>query len=301
MDHHRVVLQNRTALQATVDFGVRELGCAQWQPTAGSDAAAELVNAETGPGGMWGQNPPLTAYAAANLMMTGALDNLTSLHQMLDDTMPVIAPTIVARSAVEIASTVWWLMEPRIGVRRRVCRELVISLTSARRAGQVARGMQATGYHTGDSQLSSAVSDALQQERHVLQRITDLGIVPPTGRPFEPAIEGERASNATDATGAMLRAVVPANAPPDFVYRTYSAVMHGELYGLMNFMTPDISSSASRLLHWHLPPDVLDSTIQVAMAAFKQAYERIRKVMGWGMLAGDLWEVKVRRIYRDAG
>ena len=122
MDHHCVVLQNRAALQATIDFGVRELGFAQWQPMAGSEAAAELANTETGPGGLWGQNPPLTAYAAANLMMTGVLDNLTSLHQMLDDEMPVLGPTIVARSAIEIASTVWWLMEPRIGVRRRACR-----------------------------------------------------------------------------------------------------------------------------------------------------------------------------------
>jgi len=97
----------------------------------------------------------------------------------------------------------------------------------------------------------------------------------------------------------MLRAVVPANAPPDFVYRTYSAITHGELYGLMNFMTPGASSSGSALLHWYLPPDVLGSTIQVTIAAFKQTYERIRKVMGWGMLAGDLWEAKIRRIYRN--
>jgi hypothetical protein len=299
MDHHRVVLENRATLQATADFGLRELSPAVWSATAGSEAAAEMANAETGPGGPWGEEPPRTAYAAANLMMTGVLDNLTSLQQMLADTMPVIGPTIVARSAIEIASTVWWLMEPRIGVRRRVCRELVISLTSARRAGQVARGMQAAGYHASGPQVGSAVSDALQQEARVLQRITDLGISMPTGRHFEPVIGGEQASNATDATGAMLRAVVPANAPPDFVYRTYSAITHGEIYGLMNFMAPGVSSSGSPLLHWYLPPDVLDSTVQVTIAAFKQAYERIRKVMGWGMLAGDLWEVKVRRIYRN--
>jgi len=258
-----------------------------------------MANTETGPGGLWRQGPPMTAYAAANLMMTGVLDNLSCLHQILDETMPVIGPTVVARSAIEIASTAWWLMEPRIGVRRRVCRELVISLISARRAGQVARGMQSTGYHTSGPQVGNAVSDALQQEARVTQRITDLGIGPLTGRTYEPVIEGEQASNATAATGAMLRAVVPANAPPDFVYRTYSAITHGELYGLMNFMTPGVPSSGSALLDWYLPPDVLDSTIQVTIAAFKQTYGRIRKVMGWGMLAGDLWEAKIRRIYRN--
>jgi hypothetical protein len=38
---------------------------------------------------------------------------------------------------------------------------------------------------------------------------------------------------------------------------------------------------------------------QVTIAAFRQTYGRIRKVMGWGMLAGDLWETKIRRIYRS--
>ena len=66
----------------------------------------------------------------------------------------------------------------------------------------------------------------------------------------------------------------------------------------MNFMAPGVSPSGSPILHWYLPPDVLDSTVQLTIAAFSQTYQRIRKVMGWGVLAGDLWENKVRRIYR---
>lgn len=159
--------------------------------------------------------------------------------------------------------------------------------------------MRDTGYHTSGPEVGAAVSDALQQETRVLQRIADLGISLPTGGRFEPAIEGEQADRATDAIGAMLRTVIPANAPPDFVYRTYSAIAHGELYGLMNFMTPSESPDESPLLNWDLQPEVLDSTIQLAIAAFKQVYDRIRKVMGWGMPAVDLWEVKVRRIYRN--
>ena len=298
MDHHSVVLESRAALQATVEFGMKELGPAKWQPAAGSQADTEMSSTEFGPAGPWGQDPPLTVYAAANLMMTGVLDDLCSLHQLLDDTMPVMGPTIVTRSVVEIASTAWWLMEPGIGVRRRVCRELVASLTSAQRAKQVATKIQAAGFHTGSTDLGFAVQDALQQEDRVRQRIDDLGISPPTGRRFDPEIEGEKAASATDATGAMLKAIAPANAPPDFLYRVYSAVMHGEVYGLMNFMAPGVSSTASSMLNWYLPPDVLDTTIQVAISAFQQAYLRIRKVMGWGLLAGDLWDSKVRRIYR---
>lgn len=288
MDHRSVVSENRAALQATLDFGSRHLGSAKWEPEPGSEAAAELSNTETRQGGdPWGEDPPRTAYAAANLMMTGVLDDLASLQRLLGDQMPVIGPTVVARSAIEIASGVWWLMEPGIGVRRRVCRELVLSLTSARRARQVGEEFQARGFQVGQE-----ITEALQQEARVLQRITGLGITPPTSPGFSPVIENERADSATDATAAMLRAVLPVSAPGEYVYRTYSAVTHGEFYGLMNFMAPGVTSEGSKLLHWHLPPDVLDSTIQLAIAAFRESYQRISKVMGWGKLEGDLWEIK---------
>jgi hypothetical protein len=294
MDHQSVVAENRAALHATVDFGSRHLGPAKWEPEAGSEAAAEVSNTETRQGGdPWGEDPPRTAYAAANLMMTGVLDDLAGLRQLLDDKMSVIAPTVVGRSAIEIASGVWWLMEPGIGARRRVCREFVLSLTSARRAKQVAKEFQDKGFQVGQE-----ITDASQQEARVLQRIAGLGIAAPSSG-YSPKIGNEQAESATAATAAMLKSVLPASVPGEFVYRTYSAVTHGEIYGLMNFMAPGITSDGGTLLHWHLPPEVLDSTIQLAIAAFREAYRRINQVMGWGKLEGDLWEIKLRKIYNS--
>lgn len=287
-----VALQGREALEATVRFGSRHLGPAKWEPEPGSEAAAEIANAEVRQGGdPWGEAPPRTAYAAANLMMTGVLDNLTSIHKLLGVEMPVIGPTVVARSAIEIASGAWWLMEPGIGARRRVCRELALSLESARRARQVAEEYQALGV-----QADQEITKALQQEAGVLQRIAGLGIAPPSSG-IAPRVEGEKAEPATDATAAMLKAVLPGTVPGTSVYRTYSAVTHGTVYGLMNFMDPEVAADGSTLLNWHLPPDVLDSTVHLAIAAFGQAYRRINKVMGWGKLERDLWEIKLRKVY----
>jgi hypothetical protein len=294
MDHEHVVSEGQEALEATLRFGTRHLGPAKWEPEPGSQAAAELANTETRQSGdPWGEDPPRTVYAAANLMMTGVMDDLTSIHRLLGDQMPVIGPTVMARSAIEIASGVWWLMEPGIGVRRRVCRELALSLTSARRAKQIAEEFQASGFQVGQE-----ITDASQQETKVLQRITDLGITPPSSG-YSPMIENERAKSATEATAEMLKAVLPASAPGQYVYRTYSAVTHGEIYGLMNFMALGVMSDGSTLLHWHLSPEVLDSTIQLAIAAFREAYQRINKVMDWGKLEGDLWEIKLRKIYNS--
>jgi DNA-binding transcriptional regulator YhcF (GntR family) len=290
----QVVIESVAALQTTMRFAERRLGAAKWEPASGSEAASELSNTETRHGGgPWGEDAPRTAYAAANLMMTGVVDNLGSLHQLLDDRMPVIGPTVVARSAIEIGAGAWWLMEPGIGVRRRVCRELALSLASARRAKQVAEEFQAKGFQVGP-----AITEALQQEARVLQRITDLGIATPTSG-YYPVIENEQAMKATVATAAMLKAILPANVPAQSIYHTYSAVTHGQIYGLLNFMAPGVTSDGSSLLHWHLPPDVLDSTIQMAIAAFREAYRRINKVMGWGKLEGDLWEIKLGKIYNS--
>ena len=100
VNHQSVVTENQAALQATLDFGSRKLGPARWEPTSASEAAAELTNTETRPGGdPWGEDPPRTSYAAANLMMTGVLDDLAALRQLLDEKMSVIGPTVVARSA----------------------------------------------------------------------------------------------------------------------------------------------------------------------------------------------------------
>ena len=118
----------------------------------------------------------------------------------------MIGPTVVARSAIEIGAGAWWLMEPGIGVRRRVCRELALSLASARRAKQVAEEFQAKGFQVGP-----AITEALQQEARVLQRITDLGIATPT-----PVLPGDReraGHEATVATAAMLKAILPATVP----------------------------------------------------------------------------------------
>lgn len=287
MDHQTVIEQNWDALAATVKFGQRLLREPKWEPEAGSEAAQELVNNEVDQNGQpWGDRPPRTAYSAANLMMTAVLDDLASLGRLLGDPMPVIGATVVARSAVEIGSKVWWLMEPGIGARRRVCRELVLSLTSARRARQVAEVLQA----------SQPVTEALQQESWVLQRIVDLGIGQPS-KGYSPVIEGEQAPTATDATAAMLKLVFPANDSAEPVYRVYSAVTHGEIYGLMNFMARGVSSDGDERLHWHLDPAVLDSTLQMALVAFREPWRRIQKVMGWGKLESDLWEIKLSKIF----
>lgn len=246
MDNDEVVTQNRAALRVTVAFAEGQLGKLAWEPAAGSEGRVELSNTLTrSDGSPWGESSPRTAYAAASLMMLGVVDDLKSLERMLVDPVPVIGPTVLTRSAIEIASGAWWLMEPGIGVRPRVCRELVLSLTSTRRAKQVTEEYAQEYQNSGDpvpTDVSAMITDASQQELTVLQRITALGVAAPTSGP---QVENEKADSATKATAELFKALqpneLPANVPTTVFYRTYSAVTHGQFYGLVNFVTPAVS------------------------------------------------------------
>jgi hypothetical protein len=272
------------ALATTFDFGIRKLKDPRWQPARDSEASADLANGQVRQDGQpWSDDVLRTPYAAASLLMTGVLDNLGSIRQLIGDPMPAISPTLIARSAMEIGATAWWLMEPGIGARRRTCRQLVLSLISARRAAQVAEELRD----------DEARSEGLAQEDRVLAQIRDLGIIEPTGTRYRPLIEGESFPQATELTARMLESCYPGLAGTRSFYRSYSAVLHGQIYGLMNFMTPVIQDDGSILLSWQLRGSVLYGAVEIALLSFREPFKRINQHMGWGRLEYDLWLTRV--------
>jgi len=97
----------------------------------------------------------------------------------------------------------------------------------------------------------------------------------------------------------MLEALLPPDMLGTIFYRTYSAVTHGQFYGLMNFMTPAFQPDGTPFLQWRLPPDLLDSTIQLAIGAFREPYRRITTVMGWDQKDAKLWDAEVHAVYNS--
>jgi hypothetical protein len=272
------------ALATTVAFGIRKLRDPRWQPAPGSEASTELASELVRQDGQpWGETVPRTSYALASLLMTGVMDNLGSIRQLIGDPMPAIGPTVIARSALEIGAAAWWLLEPEIGARRRTCRQLVLSLISARRAAQVAEELRDDG----------ARDEGLAQEGRVLAQIADLAISPPEGSRYKPDIEGEVFPDATGLTAEMLKPCYPGLAGTSSFYRSYSAVLHGQIYGLMNFMTPAVQQDGSILLSWQLRGSVLYGAVEIALLSFREPFKRITKHMGWGSIEYDLWSSRV--------
>jgi hypothetical protein len=214
--------------------------------------------------------------------MTGILDNLGSIRQLVGEPMPAIGPTVIARSAMEIGATAWWLMEPEIGARRRTCRQLVLSLIGARRAAQVAKELEnPEGRSEGLARIESSEANKT------------LAILPPTGNRYKPVIEGERFPDATELTASMLKPRYHCLTGAKSFYRSYSAVLHGQLYGLMNFMTPSSQPDGSILLSWQLRGSVLYGAVDLALLSFREPFKRINQQMNWGRLEYDLWAANV--------
>jgi hypothetical protein len=275
-----------SALTATVDFGVRVLKSPRWQPAPGSEASRELVSLpRRQDGNPWDEDIVRSAYAAASILMTGVLDNLGSIRGLLGEPMPAMGPRVLARSAMEIGATVWWLMEPGIGVRRRTCRHLVLSLISTRRAAQVADEL---GEPDG-------IRDAQNPEEDLMDLLRDLAIHPPTGSRYSPVIEGEQLPAATVLTAAMLKPCYPGLAETRVFYRTYSAVLHGHLYGLMNFMRPGVQPDETTLLSWQLRGSDLYRDVELALLSFREPFKRINQHMNWGRIEYDLWHMRVTK------
>jgi len=93
----------------------------------------------------------------------------------------------------------------------------------------------------------------------------------------------------------MLEPCYPALTGTRSFYSSYSAVLHGQVYGLMNVMTPALQADGSILLSWQLRGSVLYGAVEVALLSFREPFKRINQHMGWGRLEYDLWHARTAR------
>jgi hypothetical protein len=114
-------------------------------PSAGSEAAADLANAEAGPSGAWGEAPVRdvmdivwmapglageNARASAVLLGKPARFGRLPLIRSFQRADPFALRTsfpveVLTRAVIEAASLAFWLTESGLGVRARVARQIV--------------------------------------------------------------------------------------------------------------------------------------------------------------------------------
>jgi hypothetical protein len=95
----------------------------------------------------------------------------------------------------------------------------------------------------------------------------------------------------------MLKPCYPGLAETKVFYRTHSAVAHGHLYGLMNFMTPVVQPDGETLLSWQLRGSDLYRDVELALLSFREPFKRINQHMNWGRIEYDPWHARVGKYF----
>lgn len=104
----------------------------RWEPAWHSDAARECANTQSGPAGRWGEDTVRTMYTGGALYVDTIMRCLCALGDALSpETTPYVLEA-QARAAMEAGAVLWWLLEPKIGGRRRVARFWLIRASGAR-------------------------------------------------------------------------------------------------------------------------------------------------------------------------
>lgn len=122
----------RLFLTGTCDDVTRWLPPPQWEPAWQSEAARECRNGETGPSGAWGEHTVRTVYAGAALYLDTILRCIQAMAGALTAQSTPYVMNALARAAMEAGAQLWWLLQPDIGVRRRVARFWLIRASGAR-------------------------------------------------------------------------------------------------------------------------------------------------------------------------
>lgn len=191
-------------------------------PAPGSEAAADLANQETGPGGAWGE-PPVRDVLDITWMALGlAGEDMRAFGALL-----ALPPRtcydceVLARAALEAASLAFWLTESGIDVRSRVARSMAYRMNGAMRMEEALDNMG--GPRSGEQR-----GDYGELRADVTQDAADHGLtLTQAGRSWK--CEDQRYPGYLARASALSARF--SHTPP-VPYQVYSGVAHAELWGL---------------------------------------------------------------------
>lgn len=267
----------RSVLLEAAKAAAPYLDAPTWEPSIGSEGAAEVASAETGPAGPWGENPVRTTHALTHALMDTVLSHVRGLALLYVDEPPAMATATVARSAMEAAATAWWIMQPGIGARCRVARVTSERLRSSREAAK------------SITNLAGSVnpSDYSETEDRVRNYAIALGLQAIAG---DPRIDGQVRPSSTDLIALLYETESALDQSQSrLVFPVYSGIAHALLYGIMQFLRP-IEIDGQIILKWQTDPQITDAVVSYTLTVMIAAMDRIFAVMDWDATKWDTWK-----------
>ena len=237
-----------------------------WSWEEGSPASAEVANTEVRANGSpWADRPVRTVYQFAQMAVQYTAEMATSVALLMLTERPTPPSEVLVRSSLEAASVAWWLFEPGLSARQRVCRMQLLRRNSARELG---RSIVEVG-----ADPSWAASETVA---NIDAECTALGIA--SFGDGGNALEGERRLGYTARVKQLT---------DDFGftggYSIYSAPAHAELAGLWRLFRHTSSSVSDRSPQYTAQPDPRTAEVATngALVAMIAPMERVAKQFGW--------------------
>jgi hypothetical protein len=201
-----------------------------------------------------------TTLAGLRLREIAVVHHLKSISQLTGDPMPAFGPEILARSVLEAAARTWWIVDPSIGLERRVARGLTDRLYSADYGASLASasGVDASAFSEPPDRVIARCSDPVPL--------------------------------ATPLCADLLNSIDtdPKQSQSEGAFPYYSAISHGTHYALVHYFH-DLGKieDGEEVLE---PRETLEGLLQateLSLAAFIALFERLRSYFNWPI---DLWE-----------
>ena len=195
---------------------------AAWTFEPGSLASTEVVNTETRLDGTpWGDRPVRTVYAFAQMAtkLAAEFSRCAALLIGADRRAPGIETE--TRSSLEAGSVAWWLLEPGLTARQRVCRMQLLRRNSAR---ELARSIDEVGEDPAAAGKETVAG--------IEAECRDLGLA--LFARGGDKLEGEVRLKYTKRVKALTDELGNAGA-----YSIYSGPAHAELAGILAAVRPD--------------------------------------------------------------
>jgi len=188
---------------------------AAWTFEPGSPASTEVVNTETRlDGTSWGDRPVRSAYAYSQMATKLAVEFSRCAALLIGADRPAPGIETETRSSLEAGSVAWWLLEPGLTARKRVCRMQLLRRNSAR---ELARSIDEVGEDPAVSGTETVAG--------IEAECRDLGLPPFTQGGDE--LEGEVRPRYTARVKALTDELGNTGA-----YSIYSGPAHAELAGI---------------------------------------------------------------------
>lgn len=252
-------------LRSTVEhFGV--LADRQVTPRSGSTADQELSEARTLSlaDGIWGEGRVRTAYQAALMSYTAALDEGLAAAAVLTGGVRTAIPAVVlSRSIAEVCSQAWWLLESGVGARGRVERLQCLRLRSAIEGERAA---EADGIDRADWPRYT------ETQAQVREYSRKLGLAEPRRDGYVHVCGSQRMPSVSRMVPAMLSEVGVEGA-----YNIHSGFAHGEIFALWQGFG---HSDDGRLIRPVVNERTLQGAVAVAARALYCAAARLSDLFG---------------------